>query len=264
MRLSFRQIFIPILTLIGVGLGTYGAFVSAAAEVSLPPINQLVLEQVRTMPQGGGYLNGGAASFKLEHSIGLDNAGEFKVDAGIAHPSFCSGATYLVFLKTLAALQSQKKLGLDKTALARLLVHGQTDGEGVWGRWNANGPGTARLFYELQLGHNFTDFNAALPGDFMKIFWNSSIGRHEHGHSVIYLGEEKRGSETYVHFWSSNLHVGFGEKSVPKRKIAFAVFSRLENPGNLGKAGALTADSYLAGLLRKDSSQAEMKSRCGY
>jgi hypothetical protein len=35
------------------------------------------------------------------------------------------------------------------------MIRGQRDGEGIWGRWNANGPGTARLFHEMNLGENF-------------------------------------------------------------------------------------------------------------
>jgi hypothetical protein len=72
--------------------------------------------------------------------------------------------------------------------MENLLIRGQGDGVGIWGRWNANGPGTARLFEELHLGKNFTSFEEARPGDFMKIFWNDNIGGTESGHSVIYLG----------------------------------------------------------------------------
>ena len=99
---------------------------------------------------------------------------------------------------------------------AALLVRGQRDGEGVWGRWNANGPGTARLFHELDLGRNFTDYALARPGDFMKIFWTSEVGRAERGHSVVYIGRELVGGTERVRFWSSNKPAGYGEKSVPR------------------------------------------------
>ena len=95
---------------------------------------------------------------------------------------------------------------------------GQRDGEGVWGRWNANGPGTARLFYEMKLGPNFSDFAQARPGDFMKIFWSTAVGRREHGHSVIFLGTEKVNGVDSVRFWSSNIGVGYSEKTVPLRQ----------------------------------------------
>ena len=144
------------------------------------------------------------------------------------------------------------------------MIHGQRDGEGIWGRWNANGPGTARLFHEIDLGRNSTDFAQAAPGDFMKIFWSGEIGKAEHGHSVIYLGSEKRTDGDYVRFWSSNIPAGYGEKSVPRGKIAQAVFSRLENPANLARIKAQPAlDAYLAELTSKASSVAEMRAKCG-
>ena len=40
----------------------------------------------------------------------------------------------------------QGKTGMG-TTLSSLLVTGQADGTGVWGRWNSNGPGTGRLFW---------------------------------------------------------------------------------------------------------------------
>ena len=94
------------------------------------------------------------------------------------------------------------------------------------GRWNANGPGTARLFYELRLGTNSTDFSSAKPGDFMKIFWTPEVGNTEHGHSVVYLGTETKNAEPYVRFWSSNVPAGYGEKSVPAEQNRAGIFSR--------------------------------------
>ena len=76
--------------------------------------------------------------------------------------------------------------------LEHLIIRDQRDGEGIWGRWNANGPGTARLFHELGLGSNFDNFDQAKPGDFMKIFWSRQVGKSEHGHSTIFLGMENR------------------------------------------------------------------------
>ncbi len=146
-----------------------------------------------------------------------------------------------------------------------MIRQGQRDGEGIWGRWNANGPGTARLFFELGLGRNFTDFTQAQPGDFMKIFWNDEVGKLEHGHSVIYLGMEKQNGVDYVRFWSSNVPAGYGEKSVPRSKIVRAIFSRLEAPANLAKIEqAPDIDSYLSSLLTRRSSFAEAQEKCGF
>jgi hypothetical protein len=146
-----------------------------------------------------------------------------------------------------------------------LVIHdGQRDGDGVWGRWNANGPGTARLFFELGLGRNFTDFAEARPGDFMKIFWTDEVGSTEHGHSVIFLGTEVVNGVPSVRFWSSNIPAGFGEKTVPRSRIVHAIFSRLESPGNLANVKtAPEVDPYLAGLVTKRSSYPEALAKCG-
>ena len=154
---------------------------------------------------------------------------------------------------------------MDARSSGALLINGQRDGEGVWGRWNANGPGTARLFYEMNLGPNFNNLSLARAGDFMKIFWSSAVGRREHGHSVIFLDTEKVNGVDSLRFWSSNIGVGYSEKVVPLAKVGGMVFSRLINPQNLARAATLSPviDPYLASLLTKDSSLPEVHSKCG-
>lgn len=232
-------------------------------------INDLVLAATRNMPRGGGYAANGAAVVRLAASVRLLDRGSARpslaIDPTRTAPSFCSAATYLVFLKAAEALRVRGEVALDERALDALRIAGQRDGMGVWGRWNANGPGTARLFHELHLGRNFTDFAAARPGDFLKVFWTNEIGRREHGHSVVFLGTERGvNGEEMVRFWSANLGAGYSEKSVPKTKIAYAIFSRFENPRALAQAADLPeTDGYLAKLLQKDSSQAEARDLCG-
>ena len=232
--------------------------------------NTLILEQIRTMPAGGGYATSLSAHAGLASSVVVDNQ-SVRILPEKALPAYCSGATYLVFLKTLQALQNQGDLPLSRETwqalVPRLRPDGRDtlpDGEGVWGRWNANGPGTARLFYELKLGRNFTEFSQAKPGDFLKIFWTDAVGKNESGHSVIFLGTETVGGVDIVRFWSANQPDGFGEKSVPRAKIARAIFSRLENPQNISKGKMLPErDAYLASLLKTESSFAEAKNLSG-
>jgi len=169
-----------------------------------------------------------------------------------------------VFIRAIEEMRASGQLNLDFSTLDQLLVRDQRDGEGIWGRWNANGPGTACLFHELGLGRNFDNFAEAKPGDFMKIFWSNRVGKTESGHSVIYLGTENRNGIEYVRFWSSNIPSGYGERSVPRAKIAYAIFSRLERPENLARINSAPAvDVYLASLLRKNSSFAEATRKCG-
>lgn len=228
-------------------------------------MNELILEQMRQMPNGGKYSASRFATIRLESAAHFES-GKFFILPDSASPSYCSGATYLVFLKTIERLRNAGQLNLNYSTLMALMIHeGQRDGEGIWGRWNANGPGTARLFFELGLGKNFTDFGQAQPGDFMKIFWNDEVGKLEHGHSVIYLGTEKRNGMEYVRFWSSNVPSGYGEKSVPRSKITRAIFSRLETPENLTRIEQVPdIDAYLYSLQTRRSSFAEAQLKCGF
>jgi len=226
-------------------------------------LNALVLKQMKEMPRGGRYSASHFATIRLQSAAHFES-GKFFVLPSAASPSYCSGATYLVFIKTIETLRAHGQLNLNFATLDQLMIRNQRDGEGIWGRWNANGPGTARLFHELDLGCNFNDFAQAQPGDFMKIFWSPQVGRNEHGHSCIFLGTENRFGVEYVRYWSSNIPSGYGEKSVPRSKIAYAIFSRLQAPENLSRINnAPFVDVYLASLLRKRSNFAEAMRKCG-
>ena len=225
--------------------------------------NSLVIEQIRQMPQGGRYSVSHFAKIRLQSSAHFES-GKFFILPSQASPSFCSGATYLVFIRTIEALRAHGQLQLDYSTLERLIIRDQHDGEGIWGRWNANGPGTARLFHELQVGPNFDNFDLAKPGDFMKIFWSPKVGKNEHGHSTVFLGMENHLDGQYVRYWSSNVPSGYGEKTVPRSKIAYAIFSRLRTPANLTRiSSAPSVDRYLASLVRSHSSISEAGAKCG-
>jgi len=255
-----RVLFIAVLKRLVASVVVFIAVVgSAAAE----DYNDLVLQQVAAMPVGGNYSVNRIAKIRLQSAAHFES-GKFFILPAAASPSFCSGATYLVFIRTLEQLRASGRLQLDFATLDQLMIRDQRDGEGIWGRWNANGPGTARLFHELGLGRNFDNFAEAKPGDFMKIFWSNQVGKTESGHSVIFLGTENRAGVEHVRFWSSNMPRGYGERSVPRTKIAYAIFSRLEQPANLERISSAPAvDAYLSSLLRKKSSFAEATRKCG-
>lgn len=235
---------------------------TADEDRNLPPLNQKVLDAVKAMPIGGGYSASKSANKGLLSAVGI-SGGILRVDPVLARPSYCSGATYLVFLKVLSVLQRDHQLRLSTETLTSLLPSGQPDGTGIWGRWNANGPGTARLFHELNLGRNFSDLSLALPGDFLKIFWNDGIGVSEHGHSVVYLGMETRNGMRLVQFWSSNIPGGYGERSVPISRIHRMIFSRLESPEQINLPLHHHTDTYLSSLQKRSSSPGEMALQCG-
>jgi hypothetical protein len=236
---------------------------------SASDLNSMILEAAARMPSGGTYSASKRSFDGLSRAATLSGHG-LSINPEAAQPSFCSGATYLVFLQVIDRLQREGSLNLDRETLAALPVAGQRDGQGVWGRWNANGPGTARLFAELGLGRNFTSYADARPGDFMKVFWTDEIGRKEHGHSVIFLGCFGPNGE-YVKYWSSNLPrekgdlSGYGVKLVSRTKIARCIFSRLEQPGNLARIRSVPAtDPFLAGLLTHASNIDEVRRMCGF
>lgn len=225
--------------------------------------NALIVKAIESMPTGGGYRASGPAITALHDSMRVGGAG-IALEPARATPSFCSGATYLVFLATLNELHRTGQIAMSDATLRALLVEGQADGSGVWGRWNANGPGTARLFFETGLGRNFSSFDEARPGDFMKVWWNDQIGALERGHSVVYLGIENRTEGPYVHYWSSNVPGGFGHAYVARTKIRRALFSRLEHPEQINRVTALpTKDPYLASMLSKSSTPEQMAGMVG-
>ena len=239
--------------------------VSAFAQTSRNlEFNAAVLRAIEHMPEGGGYSTSSTAKQNLAAAIRAEKE-RVSVEPQVAQPSFCSSATYLVFTSVLAELAARGQIYLSEADVRALRVSGQQDGEGVWGRWNANGPGTARLFAESGLGRNFTTWNDAQPGDFMKIFWTREIGSKERGHSVVYLGTETVKGVEQVRFWSSNQPGGYGVKSVPRSKVAWAIFSRLERPARVSRLAALPhLDTFLASMLKRPATREEVGTQCGF
>lgn len=154
--------------------------------IGVAKCKQLVFGEIREMLSGGGYAATAKAVESLRSALRAGRDGALTIDAASATPSFFSGATYLLFLRVVRELQLQCGLNLAPLTIASLVsIHG-SDGHGIWGRWNANGPGTARLFFELGIGRSFMNFESALPGDFMKIWWTDESGKSERGHSVAF------------------------------------------------------------------------------
>lgn len=251
--------------------------------------NSLVLEVIRKMPEGGCYARylreekGDRCYYHLYQAVGdLGNALSVRVDGRLKviperakEFSFCSSATYLVFCEVLATLQSRGVVDgssaisreLTDIGSSRSVIHGERDGIGIFGHWNADGPGTAVLFARLDLGRNFSSLDQAKPGDFLKIFWNDSIGKGERGHLVVYLGRNERSGAIQV--WSSNLRnddgsSGFGTMWIDRSRVVRMVFSRLEKPENLRNWLNLSNEEktseYLVRIRQVPSTESEMRS----
>ncbi len=269
-------------------------FLSPCDEVSAQEVeyNDQILRAIEAMPNGGAY-----ASYRkdlpknqrfndlyqtvndLNKALNVDKSGRLAVKPGKAKKySFCSSATYLVFTKVVGDLQRKGIVAKDKELSRQLsdvgdkvdVIQGKMDGIGIFGHWNADGPGTAVLFQRLGLGPNFSSYEKARPGDFLKIFWNDKIGKGERGHSVVYLGSSEDGKSIKV--WSSqtkndNGSAGYGTMWVEKSRIKRALFSRLEHPENLVRwmqfGGKERKSDYLIRIRQTGSSVEEMKKVTG-
>lgn len=274
---------------------TFCLFLSTAfsALAQQSDYNQLIVDTIRKMPSGGVYAkyqkSRPGKQFEdlyqtvadLNRAIGTGGlAGKkLKVDPSqAARLSFCSSATYLLFTEVLEQLQQLEGLKIAPAVAKELadvgdkhsVIHGKLDGVGLFGHWNADGPGTAVLFHRLGLGSNFSSFESAKPGDFLKIFWNENIGKGERGHLVVYLGTSDDGKQIQV--WSSNTtntnqSSGYGTMWVEKSRIKRALFSRLTHPGNLNRwlqfSQAEKSSDYLIRIRKTGSSGSEMKQVTG-
>ena len=219
--------------------------------------NQATLQAIATMPLGGGYSGTDATKNKLPLACKVAENGEhgFFFNPKAAQPSFCSGASYLVFLSALQMMSPPTTT----QAKARVVGFDQKDGHGTFGRWNANGPGCAKLVADLKCGENFTSWERAQPGDFLKIWWNEHIGGRERGHHVVYLGHD----QNTLRYWSSNLPDGYGEKSIPRTNCKRVLFTRITSPRKINQAFQLPAsDPWLERMLRDDFSWEEVRRKC--
>ncbi|MCP5547851.1 MAG: hypothetical protein H7A50_10810 [Akkermansiaceae bacterium] len=209
--------------------------------------NTKVLAAVRSMPRGGGYDGSDAAKNRMPEACSW-NGGALTVDAGAASPGFCSGATYLVLLDALGSGPREM-----------MPVTDQIDGHGIFGRWNANGPGCAKLVADLGAGVNFTSWDEARPGDFLKIWWTDEIGGRERGHHVVYLGR----TGDIVRYWSSNQPGGYGVKTARIDECRRVLFTRITRPDRFAAAGRLPErDAWLEAMLRKDFTWSDVVARC--
>lgn len=204
-----------------------------------------ILAAVDSFPEKGGYYTGRkvtpdfpksawrAFNEAFKYSI-VDSKPEFQQVK--AQPSFCSLATYGAFIKALLIYDNgniKKEVwyamkpymgivdGLNQVG------YNQNDGEGCWGRWNANGPGSAVLINEVKAGFNFTAYrgakskknketkdekyltdeewrandvwNRAIPGDIMKIFWNRNESAGSDSGAIIGCNDNESDDQEHGH-----------------------------------------------------------------
>lgn len=226
---------------------------------------QLLATMKQDIAPGGGYDGSDDAVADMSRAVAWDAAQRsLSITPRLARPSFCSGACYLLLVKTLQKLQHAGALALSPEAQQSLAVYGEPDGFGIWGRANANGPGLAKLVHDLGAGVNFTDPAAARPGDFLKFGWTPEIGCRERGHLVLYLGQERRNGVLCIRYWSSNKPGGYGIRCTELSRMHNLLFTRITAPGNFNRAADLPpADPWLQDMKRRRFSFSEVCRRVG-
>ncbi len=238
---------------------------ASAQEVSPEQIQNWIFESISEMPRKGGYELTRRPVERLRDAFSWRNESELNISTDGATPSYCTTATYMVFYKVMQKYWIQSgKLPLRKT-LEIMKPNLENDGVRLWGRWNSNGPGTAKFFKDAKLGKNFDDIKKARPGDFLKIFWNSEVGKLEKGHAVIYLGSETKNGVEMIKFWaSSRITDGYSERTIPRADAVRMLFSRLESPENMDNLSTLPqTDTFLSSMLTKVSSWSEVRQVSG-
>ena len=264
------------------------------------PMNRYVLQAVNEMPTSGGRYSTAFTGMEAAMENGDGTSLPRAAGAKLNRSGFCSACTFAVFLTALNLAQKQLRLTVSPAMATGLQFTHQVDGDGWWGSWNANGPGTAVFMQETRIGANFTVsrdpaemMTELKPGDFLKISWNGKVGAEESGHSVVVL-ETKSGKDllklhpegvaawdrpskslvmapvdpldAYVKTWSCNMPDAMSVRWVPLKKIPFGIASRLYDPAKVFAAlneTRFTGSNYLRSLLKVRSSPGEAQRASG-
>jgi hypothetical protein len=216
------------------GCGSAQKFIDLIADpTKLDPqcgeYNKDVLEQISTIPSGGGYsLKGSATNVTLK-------MGSTTISNPRAKTSFCTGATYTVAMKVF-----EKHNVFDKMSDAQkknfALQH--NDNFGFWGAWNNNYEGAGDANRLIKFGERITSLESACAGDFVNF-----NRKNKSGHSVVYLGQE----DGKIYYWSSNKSTkGFGVSCEPVSNIVLSAtaITRMTNPSNVANIENFSGQNY--------------------
>ncbi len=233
-------------------------------EVSAEQIQQWVLDAVDEMPAKGGFELTRRPPERLRDAFSW-RSNDLDINPQIAFPSYCTTSTFMVFYRVLQKYWDYSGTRPSRETLAMIKPNVENDGVRVWGRWNSNGPATAKFFRDTMMGENFDDISKARPGDFLKLFWNGHIGKLETGHSVVFLGSEVKNGVRMIKFWASQRATdGFGIHIVPITDAKRLLFSRLTNPDRADNIASLpTTDNFLASMLSVESNWVEVRQVSG-
>ena len=104
----------------------------------LADFNHVVLEEIDTMPKGGGYATNLDAHAALASAVNVADTVTIRPEQ--ARPGYCSRATYLLFLRTLEALQDNGRISLSRKTWDALVPRLRPDGSPRSPRWPSTSP----------------------------------------------------------------------------------------------------------------------------
>jgi hypothetical protein len=184
---------------------------------------------------GGGYFIGIKAD-PPESPIGynLSLLGNKLLEAP-RKTSYCSGATYAVFIEALNLILADKQQNIPPNNIEAMRMQ-EPDGRRreddvkFWGKWNTDGYGNhIALVQYAGIGKQISAEDAR-PGDFVNISWVKGGG-----HSTIFLGFyiDEHKDTNIVYFSSQKGTNGLGDQIVNINKVEELMFVRLTEPEKL-------------------------------
>ena len=210
--------------------------------------NKDVLEQISTIPSGGGYsLKGSATNVPLK-------MGSTTISNPRAKTSFCTGATYTVAMKVFQKHNVFDKMSEEKKQNFTLQ---QNDNLGFWGAWNNNYEGAGDANRLIKFGDSIASLDRACAGDFVNF-----NRKNKSGHSVVYLGQE----DGKIYYWSSNKSTkGFGVSCEPVSNIvqSATAITRMTNPANVANIENYSGQNYVQFYKKKDNVPSNKSSDTG-
>lgn len=207
--------------------------------------NRLVLGAIdivqATAMDGGGYFTGVKAD-PPESPMGypLKLGGKAILDPPRCS-SYCSGASYSVFIEALNLWLRDHPTEISDAALENLRMQEPDGGRRedevkVWGWWNANGFGSEFAVVQVMKAGQRIAAKDAQPGDFMNISWKSG-----HGHSVVFLQWERSAEGVAgIRYWSSQAVTnGMSDAWAPLDAIVDVCAARVTDPAQALKVESI-------------------------
>jgi len=203
------------------------------------PYNDIVLEEIGSIRPGQGYSMGNAAA---TGGVNIPvQAGNRVLSSGSGGASFCSGALYAIFMRTVNRIDPTIFTRMNEDQLDNF-TPGLPDYKGFFGAVNGSHHGIKDANRLVRFGDEIDGIQSACAGDFMQFDRTNS----KYGHAAIFLGE--KGGKTY--YWASSGQTGgYGVRCEPTNTLIPRIV-RLKYPKNLLQIEAYSGRSYKQNYLK--------------